>query len=193
MSSDSTASSDQRLAELSGIVRSCGECGLAATRTNAVPGEGSPTAKVMFIGEAPGADEDRLGRPFVGAAGQLLNELLQSIDLAREDVYITNIVKCRPPGNRVPTIDEVGACRDYLKVQVRIISPAVVATLGGPALRAVTGETRPMAQVHAIPIRMRYFTVFPLYHPAAALHDPSRREVLFHDMQLLRAHLRGES
>ncbi len=189
MSSESTESSESRLARLHAIIESCGECDLAKTRIRAVPGSGPAHARVMFIGEAPGAEEDKRGIPFVGAAGRLLDELLASIELPREAVFITNTVKCRPPGNRVPSPEETAACRDYLKLQVSLIQPRIVCTLGGPALKAVTGETHYISEAHGRAIERRRFTLIPLYHPAAALHKPDLRDTLFRDMTVLKTRL----
>jgi len=191
VSSGSMESSRDLLARLHRIIAACGECDLAATRTRTVPGEGDPDADVMFIGEGPGAHEDAQGRPFCGPAGALLDELLASIDLPRDAVFITNTVKCRPPGNRTPLPTEVDACAGYLRHQVRIVAPKVVATLGGPALRALTGGTHPMASVHGMPVQRRYFTLLPLYHPAAALHKGDLRPALFEDFRRLRECLEG--
>ena len=185
MSSASAESSEARLAKLHDIIRECRDCDLALSRTRAVPGEGSPYADLVLIGEAPGASEDAAGRPFCGPAGQLLDELLASIGIPRASVFITNTVKCRPPGNRVPTPEEAAACADYLKLQVALIRPKVVATLGGPALKAVTGVAQAVSEVHGRPIRRKHFALFPLYHPAAALHKPPLRDTLFDDMRRL--------
>lgn len=189
MSSGSTESSEERLARLHEIIRTCGECRLAETRANAVPGDGSAHARVLFIGEAPGADEDRQGLPFVGAAGRLLSELLEAAGLTREAVFITNTVKCRPPGNAVPAPEETAACAAFLRHQVRIIAPRVVCTLGGAALKAVLGEAAPVSRVHGREMPRKHFVLVPLYHPAAALHRPELRDTLFDDMRALGARL----
>lgn len=189
MCSGSTGSSEQRLHQVHEVITTCQDCGLWRTRRRAVPGEGAWDARVMFVGEAPGVREDEEGRPFCGPAGQLLNELLGSIGLPRESVFITNIVKCRPPGNRVPTEGEVASCTPFLKVQIALIRPIVLCTLGGPALKTIVGEARPMAQWHGRPERRRRFTLYPLYHPAAALHQPSLRDTLFEDFARLGRYL----
>ncbi|HEY7701831.1 MAG TPA: uracil-DNA glycosylase [Candidatus Limnocylindrales bacterium] len=159
-------------------VRDCTRCRLHATRTQAVPGEGDPSTEVMFVGEGPGQNEDRLGRPFVGRAGDLLVKLLAHIGWTREDVFITNIVKCRPPGNRDPAPDEVAACAPYLRRQLEVLDPAVVVTLGrhsmsrfmpGVRISAAHGTTRPADPATGA----RDTTVFAMYHPAAALRTPS--------------------
>lgn len=174
------------LEEIAAQVRVCPLCRLSLSRRLAVPGEGSPTAEVMFIGEGPGADEDAQGRPFVGAAGRLLNELLAGIGLRREDVFITNIVKCRPPGNHEPLPGEIEACRDYLLGQIAIIGPRVICTLGRIAAQALVDPGFKITREHAQPRRKDGITYVPLYHPAAALHRTGLDQTLHQDMQVLR-------
>lgn len=183
--------------ELAAIARdaaSCTACGLSATRTQAVPGEGSPTAQIVFVGEAPGAREDQVGRPFVGAAGRLLDNLLASIGLHREQVFILNTVKCRPPENRNPQKSETAACAPLLDRQLRALQPRVIATLGRHAL-AVFAPNAKIAQVHGRPYArtegdlQATAALFPLYHPAAALHNGSLRPTLERDMAALWAYL----
>jgi uracil-DNA glycosylase len=171
------------LAEVANEVRGCTRCPLAARRTTAVPGEGNPLSDVLLVGEGPGAREDATGRPFVGPAGQLLDELLASIGWHREDVFITNVVKCRPPANRDPEPVEIEACASYLDRQERALDPAVVVTLGRHSL----GRYLPGARIggtHGV-LRRSYggLHVFPMYHPAAALHQASLRETLFRDIR----------
>jgi uracil-DNA glycosylase family 4 len=175
-------------------VRECTKCPLSASRTNAVPGEGPTDARVLFIGEAPGKNEDRKGRPFVGRAGSILDDLLASIGLARDDVYITNIVKCRPPENRDPTAEEIEACSGYLDRQIDSIAPAVIVTLGRFAMQAMfrrygigagsIGEER--GTVHHVEKGGRTLTLIPVYHPAAAIYDPKKKDVLVEDFRTLR-------
>jgi uracil-DNA glycosylase family 4 len=171
------------LGQIADEVRVCTLCPLAARRTHAVPGEGNLRSDVLLVGEGPGAREDATGRPFVGPAGQLLDELLRSIGWERGDVFITNIVKCRPPGNRDPEPDEAAACAGYLERQERALDPAVVVTLGRHSLRRYLPGGR-IGEVHG---RLRRsFSgqhVFPMYHPAAALHQASLRDTLFRDMR----------
>ena len=165
-------------------IRGCHDCGLAEGRTNAVPGEGPENADLMFIGEGPGFYEDKQGRPFVGPSGQFLEELLASIDLSREQVYITNMVKCRPPSNRDPYPGEVGACSKYLDGQISLIKPKVVVTLGRHSLtRFLPGET--IGKARGRPRRMDGFTLYPIYHPAAALHRQSLRKVVEEDFKAI--------
>ena len=171
------------MADLSSIdqrVRRCTECALHATRTNAVPGEGSPQADLMFIGEGPGFHEDRQGRPFVGPAGQFLNELLGSVGLRREDVYITNMVKCRPPHNRDPFPGEIASCSAYLEEQIATIRPKVIIPLGQHAL-AKWFPNGSIGKLRAKPKRFGDVTVLPMYHPAAALHNGNLRGTIVAD------------
>lgn len=163
------------------------KCGLKKTATQAVPGEGSPNAEIVFIGEAPGRSEDKLGRPFVGAAGKFLDEMLGLINLKRDEVYITNIVKYRPPNNRDPLPEEKSACREWLLEELKIISPKVIIFLGRHAMNNFFPELQ-ISNAHGKllikPFKgmsTKYF--FPLYHPAAALYDGSMREVLIADFK----------
>lgn len=171
-------------AEVSG----CTRCPLHAGRTRTVPGEGNPISDVLLVGEGPGAREDASGRPFVGPAGQLLDELLASIGWAREQVFIANVVKCRPPGNRDPEPDEIAACRPYLDRQEAALDPAVIVTLGRHSLRRYLSDAR-IGEVHGRLRRSGGRFVFPMYHPAAALHQSSLRETLFADIRGLPAAL----
>jgi len=183
------AGSAAALALVADEVRGCTRCPLAARRTRTVPGEGNVLSDVLLVGEGPGAREDATGRPFVGPAGQLLDELLGSIGWRREDVFITNVVKCRPPGNRDPEAAEIAACGGYLDRQERALDPAVVVTLGRHSLQRYL----PGSRIGAVHGRLRRsfsgMHVFPMYHPAAALHQASLRETLFHDMRGLPAAL----
>lgn len=174
------------LEDIARQIRGCHDCRLAEGRTNAVPGEGPENADLMFIGEGPGFHEDRQGRPFIGPAGQFLEELLASIDLSREQVYITNMVKCRPPNNRDPYPGEVGACRKYLDSQISLINPKVVVTLGRHSLaKFLPGET--ISKARGTPKRMDNFILYPIYHPAAALHQQSLRRVVEEDFKAIPA------
>jgi DNA polymerase len=179
---------DGLLAEIAGEVRGCTRCPLHRGRTQTVPGEGNPLSDVLLVGEGPGAREDATGRPFVGPAGQFLNELLRSIGWAREDVFIANVVKCRPPGNRDPEPEEVAACGAFLERQERALDPAVIVTLGRHSL----GRYLPGARISAVHGSLRRAGgrfIFPMYHPAAALHQASLRETLFADIRGLPAAL----
>jgi len=176
------------LSAVAAEARACTRCPLHVGRTQAVPGEGNPLTDVLLVGEGPGAREDATGRPFVGPAGQLLDELLQSIGWAREHVFIANVVKCRPPGNRDPEPDEISACRPYLDRQEEALDPAVIVTLGRHSLRRYLPDAR-IGEVHGRLRRSGGRFVFPMYHPAAALHQASLRETLFADMRGLPAAL----
>jgi DNA polymerase len=172
-------------------VERCTRCPLHIGRTHAVPGAGPVTAEIMFIGEAPGFHEDQQGIPFVGAAGKLLNQMLEKAGIARESIYITNVIKCRPPGNRDPKPEEVEACRGYLERQIEIINPKVIVTLGRYSMaRAFPNEK--ISRIHGQPRRVDGRIYFPMYHPAAALHQPSLRRVVEEDFLKLKAVLDGE-
>jgi len=161
-------------------IRQCQACRLAKARTLAVPGDGSNHADIMFIGEAPGYHEDQQGIPFVGAAGQLLDTMLSTIELERSDVYITNVVKCRPPNNRDPQPDEMEACRHYLDRQIALIQPKMIATLGRFSMQlAFSGVT--ITRVHGIPKKVGNIVYYPLFHPAAALRQVRYRSALEED------------
>ncbi|MGI8926234.1 MAG: uracil-DNA glycosylase family protein [Tepidiformaceae bacterium] len=167
-------------------VRTCELCPLARTRTLAVPGEGPLDAEVLFIGEAPGVNEDRQGRPFVGAAGQFLGELLAAANLRREDVYICNVLKCRPPANRDPLPGEIEACRDYLDEQIEMVDPRVIVTLGRSSMgRYFPGES--ISRIHGSVREVDGRSCVPMYHPAAALHQQNLREVILADFRKLGA------
>ena len=181
---------EERRAALEAIaaeVSTCTDCRLAQGRTRAVPGEGSPDTEVVLVGEGPGQNEDRQGRPFVGAAGSLLQELLGMIGWKREDVFITNVVKCRPPNNRDPEPDEIAACQPYLRRQLEVLDPAVLVTLGrfslqtfmpGDRISRVHGTSRPIDPSTGA----RAATGYALYHPAAALRQGSLKETMQRDM-----------
>jgi DNA polymerase len=172
-------------------VANCDRCPLHETRTKAVFGAGDANARLMFIGEAPGAEEDRQGLPFVGRAGQLLTELLGGIGLRRDDVFIANVLKSRPPGNRDPLPDEIEACWPYLERQIQLIEPHVIATLGNFATKRITGNPVGITRVRGTPqiheIAGRTVFVMPLFHPAAALRTPATLEALREDFVRLRA------
>ena len=165
-------------------IKSCTECVLSQGRTQAVPGEGSPTADIMFIGEGPGYYEDRDGRPFIGRAGNVLTGLLNGIGLRREDVYITNMVKCRPPNNRDPMPEELSACSGFMDAQIEMIKPKVILTLGRFSFgKFFPGES--ITRARGQPRRWRGLTVYPMYHPAAVLHNPNLRSALESDFRRL--------
>ena len=164
----------------------CTKCELHKSRTRTVPGEGPHDARIMFVGEGPGQNEDEQGRPFVGAAGKFLTELLESIGLKRSDVFITNIVKCRPPNNRAPRKSEIEACNPYLQSQIRLINPRIVCALGTPAITTLMGDEYSASKFHGKSLTKGEVTILPMYHPAAALYDASLKETIFHDFQILK-------
>lgn len=163
-------------------IAECTECLLHRGRTHAVPGEGPEDADIMFIGEAPGFHEDQQGRPFVGAAGRFLEELLEMIGLTRQDVFITNVIKCRPPGNRDPLPEEMKACESYLDRQIELIQPTMVVTLGRFSMARAFPKAR-ISRIHGQPRKIDGVVYYPMYHPAAALHRPSLRGTVEDDMR----------
>jgi uracil-DNA glycosylase len=181
---------DERRLALEAIadeVKACTSCRLHAGRTRAVPGEGHPDTEIVFVGEGPGFNEDQQGRPFVGAAGSFLNELLRSVGWTRDDVFITNVVKCRPPGNRDPELDEIAACAPYLRRQLEVLDPALVVTLGrfslntfmpGARIGATHGTTRPVDPATGAVDA----TAYAMYHPAVAFRQAALRDTLRADM-----------
>lgn len=179
------------LQELKQHASACTRCRLAETRTQVVFGAGAADARLMFVGEAPGFHEDRQGVPFVGAAGKLLEQLLGEIGLARSDVYIANVLKCRPPGNRDPQSDEIDSCRPWLVRQIELIRPLVVATLGNFATKLLSGSPAGITRVHGVEQDVTVGTtrvkLFPIYHPAAALYTPAMLKVLEEDFHRLPA------
>ena len=169
------------LQELAQNIELCQNCELAKHRTKAVPGEGADDATILFIGEAPGWHEDQQGRPFVGPAGQFLEELLSSVNLKRELVYIANVIKCRPPGNRDPLQGEIEACREWLDLQIQLLRPRIIVTLGRYSMaRYFPGET--ISKIHGTQRKRDGVIYYPMYHPAAALHQGSLRKVIEADM-----------
>jgi uracil-DNA glycosylase len=167
------------------VVAGCTRCALAQGRTQVVFGTGSPTAELMFVGEAPGFHEDKQGVPFVGAAGQLLSKLLDGIGLERADVYIGNVLKCRPPGNRDPLPEEIEACEPHLWRQIELIEPKLICTLGNFATKLLSGKPAGITQVHGRPQQVSLggnpVTLYPIFHPAAALYTPRMLQVLQED------------
>jgi uracil-DNA glycosylase family 4 len=170
-------------------VARCTKCALAAGRTQVVFGAGDPSSDLMFVGEAPGFHEDKQGVPFVGAAGKLLEQLLAGIGLTRDEVYIANVLKCRPPGNRDPLPEEIQACESHLWRQIELIEPRVVATLGNFATKLLSGRPTGITRVHGqeqeVTLGGRRVLLYPIYHPAAALYTPRMLEVLKDDFARL--------
>ena len=165
------------------LIRNCRRCGLCKQRQNIVLGEGNRVADVMLVGEGPGADEDAQGRPFVGKAGQLLDKMFSAIDMRREDLYITNVVKCRPPGNRTPLDEEALACLPVLRMQYRLIRPKIVVCLGATATRYLYDPEARITRVHGTWIEKNGTLFLPTYHPAALLRDESKKKDAWQDLK----------
>jgi DNA polymerase len=179
-------SSEEILKEVAVEVSTCAKCKLCNGRTKAVPGEGPPSAKVLFIGEGPGYHEDKQGRPFVGPAGQFLDELLASINLRRSDVFITNVVKCRPPNNRDPETTEIAACNDYLDRQIAAIQPRVIVTLGRFSMAKFFGSEK-ISTIHGRARKKDNYICIAMYHPAAGLHQASLKDTIRDDFKKIPA------
>jgi len=186
-----TQKHDDSLEKIAAEVRGCPLCKLARTRKNAVPGEGQLSAKIMFIGEAPGKSEDEKGRPFVGAAGRILDNLLEKVGIERSQVFITNVVKCRPPNNRVPEEDEAAACRPYLERQIALIRPEVISILGRTAYSSLLGGGSIPANRGKIVKKagQKYFLTF---HPAAAIYNKNLLSALETDLKKLSKEIKKE-
>lgn len=168
---------------------SCRSCPLSNTRTNVVFGEGNPRADIMFIGEGPGQFEDESGRPFVGPGGRMLQELLDGIELDRKDVYIANVLKCRPPGNRDPRPEEIQACMPFLRSQTAFVKPRIIVGLGRYAAGLLLGRNVRMTREHGSVHKVKSFTIIPTFHPAALLHNPANLEPAKEDFQTIREQL----
>ena len=171
---------------VAGVIATCRQCPLCEGRTHTVPGEGDPHARLMFVGEGPGATEDETGRPFVGAAGDMLTRMIGSIGLAREAVYIANIVKCRPPQNRKPLPEEAAACLPYLHRQIALVQPKALVALGGTAAEALLGVRQALGTLRA---KVHHYDEIPLvvtYHPAALLRNPNWKKPTWDDIRIAR-------
>jgi len=166
-------------------IKDCQRCELAGTRTNVVFGAGNPSADLLFVGEAPGKNEDLSGKPFVGAAGKLLQYLLSTIGLTRDDVFIANVLKCRPPGNRDPKVEEIKTCRPYLDRQIELLDPKVICTLGNFATKLLLDTGDGITGLHGKRIEVDGRLVIPSFHPAAALYTPSLQDKLEEDFKIL--------
>lgn len=188
-----TSSQDvhQHLATMEQQVATCTRCPLSEGRTRTVFGEGDVETDLMFIGEGPGYDEDQQGRPFVGKAGQLLEKIINAIGLAREDVYITNIVKCRPPRNRDPLPEEVSACWPYITEQIRQIKPKVIVTLGRHSSQTILGTGDPISRLRGRFSKLDGIPVMPTYHPAYLLRNPAGKRDVWEDVQKVRDYLKA--
>jgi len=173
------------LDRLAASAAGCTRCGLAATRTQVVFGTGDPAARLLVIGEAPGADEDREGQPFVGRAGKLLTDILAAIGLARDAVYIANVLKCRPPGNRNPETTEIAACRPLLDRQIELIAPEIILTLGTFASQTVLRTDTPISELRGHFHDLDGTPVLPTYHPAYLFHNPRAKRPVWEDVQLV--------
>lgn len=176
--------------ELEESIKECKKCKLYKTRQNIVFGTGNKNAKLMFIGEGPGADEDRLGEPFVGRAGQLMNLAFELLEIKREEVYIANIVKCRPPANRNPEDDEVNACLNYLRNQVILVKPQIIVLLGSVALKNILGQEYGITASRGKWIEKKGIKYMPTWHPAALLRDETKKIDFIHDLQKVMLELR---
>ena len=171
----------------------CVRCKLHSTRTNIVFGEGNPRARIVFVGEGPGADEDATGRPFVGRAGQLLNKIIEAIGLKREDVYICNVVKCRPPGNRTPERDETSTCEPFLFRQLAVIQPEVIVALGLPAFQCLLKSKESMSRARGEWRDWNGIKVMPTFHPAYLLRSPEKKRETWEDMKKVRDYLASQA
>ena len=178
------------LAALAETVAGCTRCRLSEGRSKVVFGSGNPNAELMFIGEGPGAEEDRQGLPFVGPAGELLTRIIQAIEMRREDVYIANVVKCRPPGNRDPEPDEAAACRGYLERQIELVRPRVIVALGRIAAQTLLGNDSPIGRMRGQWYQVKGVPTMVTYHPAALLRNSALKRPTWEDMQQVRDRLR---
>ncbi len=176
--------------ELEESIKGCKKCKLCMNRNNIVFGTGNKNADIMFIGEGPGADEDRLGEPFVGKAGQLMNKAFQALEINREDVYIANVVKCRPPQNRVPEQDEAQACLDYLRNQVMLVKPKIIVLLGSTALKNILGNEYGITASRGKWVEKKGILYMPTWHPAALLRDETKKIEFWKDLKLVKQKMR---
>jgi len=166
----------------------CHLCELSKTRTNVVFGEGNAQANIMFVGEGPGATEDSMGRPFVGRSGELLTKMIENVlQIKREETYIANIVKCRPPGNRTPYPAEAHTCQPFLLKQIALIKPKIIITLGGTAYHYLTGDDTGITKVRGTLIKQETYTLIPTYHPSFLLRNPSAKKEVFEDLKKVRS------
>lgn len=183
---DSQISRCSNLEELAGLARECGNCGLRSGCQGVVFGKGSSSARLMFIGEGPGAEEDRLGLPFVGAAGKLLDKIIDAGGFDMSDVYIANIVKCRPPGNRVPAKEEADACRPWLNAQIELINPSIIVLLGSVALQNMIDPGARITRDRGRWVVRDGIHIMPTYHPAALLRDETKKRPVWEDIKQVR-------
>ena len=183
---------DELLGALADEISVCPLCRLAQTRTHAVPGDGDSSAQIMFVGEGPGQQEDESGHPFVGKSGQLLMDELRKIGIAREQVFITNIVKCRPPGNRNPLADEIAACNDWLSAQIALVEPKFIVIVGGPSLNTLVSKDLRITKARSRVFRRDGILFIPILHPAAALRSPDTMKLFLEDLANLKDFLSRE-
>jgi DNA polymerase len=183
------SSEGESLGAVARQIEDCTRCRLSERRRNVVPGEGAEEASVLFIGEGPGAEEDRTGRPFVGQAGRLLDGMILALGFERSEVYIGNVVKCRPPDNRDPQQDEMAACSSFLEQQIALIRPKVIVALGRVAARHLTGTTKPMGAMRGRWASYRGIPLLPLYHPAYLLRNPMAKRETWQDLKAVRSRL----
>jgi uracil-DNA glycosylase len=188
---DLVAGSMADLPSLAAFLDACPRCKLSASRTRIVFGQGNPNADLMFIGEAPGREEDEQGLPFVGAAGQLLTKIIEAMGTTREEIYIVNTVLCRPPNNRNPEPDEIAACRPFLQEQIRLVSPRAIVTLGACAAQSVLDTGEPISQLRGRWHVAHGARVMPTFHPAFLLRSPKHKREVWEDMQKVRDYLAG--
>ena len=179
------------LPSLQKFLEGCARCKLSTARTNIVFGQGNPHAKLMFVGEAPGRDEDEQGLAFVGRAGQLLTKIIEAIGMKRDDVFICNVLRCRPPNNRNPEPDEVASCMPFLDETIRLVGPRVIVTLGTFAAQAVLGTDEPIGRLRGRWRTAKGTRVMPTFHPAFLLRSPERKKDVWEDMKQVRDHLAG--
>ncbi len=188
---ESLPSSKESLEEIRGDLGDCRRCKLAGGRTNIVFGFGNPKAELMFVGEAPGADEDEQGLPFVGRAGQLLTKIIEAIEMSRQDVYICNILKCRPPGNRNPETDEIASCEPFLFRQIASVKPKVICALGTFSSQTLLRTTEPISKLRGRLLDYRGIKLMATFHPAYLLRNPNEKRKVWEDVQTIRDYLRS--
>ena len=187
-----SAPPDGELAAIAGRIAGCTKCSLCRERTNTVPGQGSPSPELMFVGEGPGADEDKQGLAFVGRAGKLLTKIIEAMGMTRDEVFIANIVKCRPPGNRAPTPEEMESCLPYLREQIALLRPRVIVTLGATAAKGLLGTTQGITRLRGNWHSFEGIDTMPTYHPAYLLRNPAGKRPVWEDMQAVLARLGRE-
>ena len=190
---DSVSSGEESLGAIQSELTDCRRCKLAPTRTNLVFGSGNPHAELMFVGEAPGADEDEQGLPFVGRAGQLLTKIIECIGLRRDEVYICNILKCRPPGNRNPEPDEIGACEQFLFRQIAAVKPKIICALGAFGTQTLLRTTQPIGRLRGQLLEYRGVKLMATFHPAYLLRNPIEKRKVWEDMKIIRNYLLSAS